>query len=409
MDNGSERELVGRMRNPGKPRSCFLHVAKCGGSSIISLLGTCLGVSNVFHANASRYQQAPLGFLLQRYPVVVGHFTFAQISAELLADTFFFTFLREPVDRALSLYYYCLQEGTCHGRDHTAEAARLEADRLSPWSNWQTYLFSGAAHCDHAAVDLLPAALRNLEQMDLVGIHDELEAGMQRLAELRGWTLQPALPRVNVTAGRPPREAIDPALVDRFRALNRCDAVLYARARELWADARTRPARSVSLPATPLRAEPCHTRTEHGTREIVVTDLAVAGAITGSCGAVAQYERAVINLRGRSSIAAADVTVGIRISDSFGVEVYGVNTFMLGVPIALGAGQQFELTFTFDMVLARGVYFLTVGVHAAEDHLRRCYHWIDNALAFECRPMHPPSFAGVADLKAAARVKTGPS
>ena len=94
-------------------------------------------------------------------------------------------------------------------------------------------------------------------------------------------------------------------------------------------------------------------------------------------------------MRGRSSIGTNNVTVGIRINDSFGVEVYGVNTFMLGLPIALGAGQDFELTFAFDMVLACGVYYLTIGVHAAEDHLRRCYHWIDNATAFECRRLHP--------------------
>ena len=138
----------------------------------------------------------------------------------------------------------------------------------------------------------------------------------------------------------------------------------------------------------------------------MVTDLAVTGATTGSRGTIAQYERALIQLRGRSRIASHDVTVGIRINDAFGVEVYGVNTFMLGLPIALAADQDFELTFAFDMILACGIYHVTIGVHAAEDHLRRCYHWIDNAQAFECRRLEPPDFAGVADLKATARLNT---
>ena len=171
------------MSNPGKTRSCFLHVPKSGGSSVIALLQSCLGESNVFHANASRYQQAPLQFLLNQYPVVAGHFSFAQISAALLEDAFFFTFLREPVDRALSLYYYCQQQGPCPGRDHTADAEKLDADRISPWSEWQTYLFSGAPHCDFPAEALLPAALRNLEQMDFVGVHEQFDEGVQRLAE----------------------------------------------------------------------------------------------------------------------------------------------------------------------------------------------------------------------------------
>ena len=379
---------------------------KCGGSSVTSVLQSCLGESNVFHANASRYQQAPLQFLLNQYPVVVGHFSFAQISPALLEDTFFFTFLREPVDRTLSLYYYCQQQGPCHGREHTADADKLDADRISPWSDWQTYLFSGATDCDHAADELLPAALRNLEQMDFVGVHEHFDEGLRRLSEIRGWPLPFASPRVNVSAARPSAEAIDPVLRERFRALNRGDAVLYARARELWEDRRTRAVRPVSVGTCRAETEPRHRRLEHGTREIVVTDLAVAGEVTGSRGTVAQYERALIHVRGRSSIATNDVTVGIRINDSFGVEVYGVNTFMLGLPIALGAGQAFELTFAFDMVLACGVYYLTIGVHAAEDHLRRCYHWIDNAEAFECRRLEPPHFAGVADLKATARLTT---
>ena len=114
----------------------------------------------------------------------------------------------------------------------------------------------------------------------------------------------------------------------------------------------------------------------------------------------------MIHLQGTSRIATDNVTVGIRITDSFGVEVYGVNTFMLGLPMALAAGQDFQVTFAFDMILACGIYHLTIGVHAAEDHLRRCYHWIDNALAFECRRLQPPAFAGVADLKATAQLKT---
>ena len=129
----------------------------------------------------------------------------------------------------------------------------------SPWSNWQTYLFSGAAHCDHAAVDLLPAALRNLEQMDFVGIHEELEAGVRRLAELRGWTLQPALPRVNVTAGRPPLEAINPALVDRLpRAQPLRRGALCARARAVGRRADPTRALCVAAGHSPARRAVSH-------------------------------------------------------------------------------------------------------------------------------------------------------
>jgi len=47
-----------------KSRSCFLHVQKSGGSSVISRLKSTLGTASVFHANESRYQQAPLDVLV---------------------------------------------------------------------------------------------------------------------------------------------------------------------------------------------------------------------------------------------------------------------------------------------------------------------------------------------------------
>ena len=95
-------------------------------------------------------------------------------------------------------------------------------------------------------------------------------------------------PRVNVSAARPSEEAIDPVLRERFRAMNRRDAVLYARARELWEDRRTRAVRPLPVVTCRAETEPRHRRMEHGTREIVVTGVAVAGEVTGSHGAVAQ-------------------------------------------------------------------------------------------------------------------------
>ena len=73
-------------------------------------------------------------------------------------------------------------------------SGKLEADRISPWSNWQTYLFSGATHCDHAAEELLPAALGNLERMDFVGVHEQFDEGLRRLTEIREWPLPGASP-----------------------------------------------------------------------------------------------------------------------------------------------------------------------------------------------------------------------
>jgi lipopolysaccharide transport system ATP-binding protein len=106
--------------------------------------------------------------------------------------------------------------------------------------------------------------------------------------------------------------------------------------------------------------------------------------------------------RGRSHIAAADVTMGIRITDELGDEIYGVNTRLLDLVVALDAGQTFDLTFTFDMRLAPGRYRITAAIHAAEDHYHKCYHWIDNAAAFECQWRGRAGFSGLVNLRATA-------
>ena len=56
-----------------------------------------------------------------------------------------------------------------------------------------------------------------------------------------------------------------------------------------------------------------------------------------------------------------------------------------------------------EMTLAAGTYWLTAALHAGDDHLDGCYHWIDNALAFECGPGEA-RFGGLVDLRATATV-----
>jgi hypothetical protein len=417
-----------------KSRSCFLHVQKSGGSSVISQLKSTLGAAHVFHANESRYQQAPLDVLVAQYPVVAGHFSFAQIPDDLFANTFFFTFLRDPIDRALShYYYYRTQPETCAGDGRIAMARELDlesfvdtlADRPSPWSNWQTFLFSGATDAEQPAADLLASALRNLERLDFVGVHDDFDAGLHRLFQMRGWSTDAVAPRVNVTESRLRHDQIPAAVRYRLHELNRCDVELFACARQLWEDTKSLRMGRAQKPSDPeerhqgVPGEPeerrvpgdrtaavdRRARSEQGTKEIVFTGMSLRTEPARLQGVIEENDRVFLELRGVSSITTDDLTVGIRITDALGVEVYGVNTHLLGIPVRAREGETFCTTFAFDMILAPGVYQITVAVHASDDHLHRCYHWIDNALTFECRRVVATAFSGLVDLKAIASIE----
>ncbi len=398
-----------------KPNSCFLHIPKSGGTALVHHLSAVLGESTVFHAGGSPYINAPLTVLLSRFPVVTGHFSFAQMTDALLSTTFLFTFLREPADRILSLYHFLREAELRPESDPIGDLALAKVHPLaellaglpvpmrpSAWSNDQTFLLSGARSYDQPAEELLPTALRNLERLDFVGLHEDYDAGVRHLGGARGWPLQ-APPRFKVTRDRPTREEVDPALLAEILRFNSCDVQLYARARELW-EATRQGGTAVSPPAAPAPAAPLerniHAFAEHGNKQILITKVSVRGQLTDTVNIVEHGDRARIILSGHSAITEDDVTVGIRLIDELGVEVYGVNTRMLGHQVSMTAGQDFEAVFTVDMILAPGGYYLTAALHAGSEHQHKCYHWLDNALVFECRHLQAPRFSGVADLKA---------
>jgi hypothetical protein len=399
-----------------KSRTCFVHVPKSGGSSVIASIRSMLGAASLFQANESRYEQGPLQILLNRYPIVAGHFTFAQISDALLAKTFFFTFLRDPVDRVLSQYYYYRSKRDAAYYDSRvahAQALDLEpfidslSDRPSPWSNWQTFVFSGAIDAEQPAEALLPAAMRNLERLDFVGVHDDFEEGFRHLCLRRRWPVPDVLPRANVTGDRLHVHDVRIASLERLRELNACDSQLFAHARQIWHQTKGRTSTAMAHTSTTSTGQSsAHLRKEHGTRQVVFSHIAIRTEPQRPAGLVYPNDRVFIDMCGHSSIAADDVTVGIRITDELGVEVYGTNTHLLGAPIEVREGETFEVTVDFDMRLAPGRYHVTTAIHAADDHLDGCYHWIDNAVALDCRRGTGPKFTGLVNLGANATCAT---
>jgi hypothetical protein len=91
-------------------RVVFLHIAKTAGTSIVHFFRRRLPERAVcshgdfldFPEQDGAFQQS-----LRRHQFVSGHFGYADV-ASLLPDSYSFTFLRDPVDRVLSLYKFCL-------------------------------------------------------------------------------------------------------------------------------------------------------------------------------------------------------------------------------------------------------------------------------------------------------------
>jgi lipopolysaccharide transport system ATP-binding protein len=89
------------------------------------------------------------------------------------------------------------------------------------------------------------------------------------------------------------------------------------------------------------------------------------------------------------------LTLGIRIKDRLGQNIFGSNTHHLGQPIgAVGAGQRLTVDFAFVLDLGVGSYSVATALHSADTHLVDNYEWRDLALVFNVVNLQLPYFEG---------------
>jgi homopolymeric O-antigen transport system ATP-binding protein len=87
--------------------------------------------------------------------------------------------------------------------------------------------------------------------------------------------------------------------------------------------------------------------------------------------------------------------VGVLIRNRLGIDVFGTNTRIEGVDLgAVAAGETFEVEFTFDCLLTRQDYTLTVATQYAEGYSQ---DWLDDALSFSV--VDSRDVAGLANFK----------
>ena len=102
-------------------------------------------------------------------------------------------------------------------------------------------------------------------------------------------------------------------------------------------------------------------------------------------------------------------TIGVLIRDRLGNDVFGTNTFHLGVDTGSGAdGARLEVTFAVALALGPGSYSVTVAAHSGRSHLTESFDWWDRAAVFEIVPGPAPLFAGTACLPVTATARRAP-
>jgi hypothetical protein len=246
-------------------RIVFLHLFKCGGTTVIERLRSRLGAASVLHIRDVPAFDVALRrdpTMAARHAAVVGHLSLPLLEAHF-ADWAWVTVLRDPVDRMLSQYHHFRREagaiGVADGEadgDHAFRVrfcaendllafATSEDPRLTVYTrNFMTRKIAGVTRRKRSQLGekALTTAIDNLPRFAAVGTTDMLdEAFLPTLDMLAGRrpTLVDRLRRpANVSAIRQGRRPpLDRAALEAILAHNAADIALYAAAR--WFDPAT--------------------------------------------------------------------------------------------------------------------------------------------------------------------------
>jgi len=242
----------------GRRPLLFLHIPKAGGTALWGVL------SNRFAADQcldTYYGRRATDEELNAAGFVTGHLSMSVLD-RFEPDPVSVTVLRDPIERALSVYSFfreldepplgwpglerydaMLDLAKRHPLEEFIELAPELAEHYL--GNWQARAL-GAKRLDRAD-ERLEDAVEGLRRCDFVGLAERQDESVDRLTGLLGWAPLTPLPRVNVTRTRVREEEISAAALEALRELTAVDRELYAEAVRRYED---------GVPKGPRRAGP---------------------------------------------------------------------------------------------------------------------------------------------------------
>jgi Sulfotransferase family len=215
----------------------FLHLPKCGGTTLNRIIEWEYDPMRVFSID-------PVLFLwsykkLNRWPtkrlarmqVFKGHMPFG-IHKRLPQDYTYITFLRDPIERVVSAYYFARNYPVHPLHRWVSKLTLEEYVRQSPSHNVQCKYLSGRSvegdyHAGDCTPEMLELAEQNLGQhFSLVGVTERFDEGLAILKIMFGWGIA-KYAKFNVTRTRQAKKNLPAATVELIAERNKYDMALY--------------------------------------------------------------------------------------------------------------------------------------------------------------------------------------
>lgn len=219
--------LAGKPGSNDFPALLSMHIPKTAGLAFREILYRQYGPTRVLAINqgALRRQEQTLSHhFRKRHQVIHGHLPYTHLKPLHGPDTKIITWLRDPVQRVVSNYYYNLTHEFPKRQRENPDRQMMSLQEFIERPKRQNVMSRFLEGIE-------------LEDLDFFGFQEDFAGGLDRLAEQMGWTLtaQDRTRRVNdnrrVKAKHP---TPSPETLRRVRELNQADIELYGRAQQLW-------------------------------------------------------------------------------------------------------------------------------------------------------------------------------
>jgi len=257
-------EISVRMRQMGHNKKAlkatiFMHIQKTAGTSIVHSIRQNYGNQNVMsHGDhLDGWSEFPLvdKFFdpeitqnqFSHVPFISGHFGY-DFAKLFLKKRYSFTFLRYPIDRILSLYYFCRSRDPNQFRIYRLTQEYTFDEFLSMgltepeiksciWNNQTWQLAHGYGNSDKrnissfAPEEMLELAIRHLDEFSYIGFAETFEKDRDHILKALGIT--PPLEKIvsNANPERPTAKDLPPSTLKLLDELTHLDQVLY---KEAW-------------------------------------------------------------------------------------------------------------------------------------------------------------------------------
>lgn len=399
-------------KNP--PRECpaaksgfiFDHLPKTGGTALRAAFDQIFGASGVSPPVLGRTERWAEERFFQ-YRMIVGHFRYPVPFAGRSETRVRLTVLRDPIDRAISEYFYFRNNVerlpwhklTMYAKDHDLYGylELLESEQDIAISNRYAHHFaSQVSRVQWRESRLLALAKEAISAYDLVGVQEQLPDFLDLFCATYKLPAVLQLPRANPTFGRLALEDLDSSARERLIRLNGADLELYA-----FASARFRERKRAIFRRFVDRAQdeiwenepdPIARRSaissqdrqpvSFGDRAVEIRGVQVSGEHSGP-HKVRSGETVVITIVIVSHIDLPALVAEIQLVDDVGEIVFGTSTELLGETLNVGGGKAYDVRFLIRADVRHGRYSVTVGLHTAAANAERCLHWQEGAVYFD--------------------------